>query len=38
MIAQAIAGPAIKRIDAVNGKPANSQPTPGKPIKPSGSS
>ena len=36
--AQARAGPQQSRIDAVKGKPAKSQPTPGKPIRPSGSS
>ena len=38
MIAQVSAGPSISSTDAVSGNPANSQPTPGKPIRPSGSS
>ena len=36
--AQVSAGPTSSRTDAVSGNPANSQPTPGKPISPIGSS
>ena len=36
--AHASTGPIISSTEAVKGKPAKSQPTPGKPISPSGSS